>query len=98
MFFLDGLELNDCANGDIYRALDHVLEHGDTVPTDEMDQRVAELFMFDFEQSGIHLNENKRQKFVQLNESILMLGTYFMKGTQTSSAISKDKLLSFIFI
>ena len=79
-------------NTDIYRALDHVLEHGDTVPTDEMDQRVAELFMFDFEQSGIHLNENKRQKFVQLNESILMLGTYFMKGTQTSSAISKDKL------
>jgi hypothetical protein len=27
-------------NTDIYRALDHVLEHGDTVPTDEMDQRV----------------------------------------------------------
>jgi intermediate peptidase len=38
------------------------LEHGDTVPTDEMDQRVAELFMFDFEQSGIHLNENKVSK------------------------------------
>lgn len=79
-------------NTDIYIALSHVLEHGDIVPTDEVDTRVGELFLFDFEQSGIHLTESKKQKFVQLNENILMLGTYFMKGTQTSSAISKDKL------
>ena len=43
--------------------------NGDKVPTDELDQRVAQLFMFDFEQSGIHLDEDKVCFF--LNPSIL---------------------------
>lgn len=79
-------------NTDIYYALSDVLSSGDIVPTDDIDQRVGELFLFDFEQSGIHLPEDKRKKFVQLNENILILGTYFMKGTQNTAAISKHKL------
>lgn len=79
-------------NTEIYRALCRVIEHGDIIPTDEMDQRVGELFLFDFEQSGIHLTEDKRKKFVQLNENIMLLGTHFMKGTQSARAIYKQNL------
>ncbi|KAJ8310587.1 hypothetical protein KUTeg_012452 [Tegillarca granosa] len=46
-------------NTDIHSVLKHILENGDVVPTDELDKRLAELFMFDFEQSGIHLDAEK---------------------------------------
>ena len=46
-------------NVDIYKVLQEVLDNGDIVETDEVDQRVGELFLFDFQQSGIHLE--KRQ-------------------------------------
>ncbi|KAL5005156.1 hypothetical protein ScPMuIL_018612 [Solemya velum] len=81
-------------NTDIHRVLKDVLENGDVVPTDSVDRRVAELFMFDFEQSGIHLDDKTRKKFVELNESIFMLGTYFMRGTQQSTAVPREQLPS----
>ncbi|KAK7477149.1 hypothetical protein BaRGS_00031638 [Batillaria attramentaria] len=46
-------------NTAIHSALKHVLDHGDVMAMDEVDKRVSELFMFDFEQSGIHLEEGK---------------------------------------
>lgn len=67
-------------NTSIYEALKRVLVKGDEFGMDEIDQRVAELFMFDFEQSGIHLSKENREMFVRLNESILSLGTFFMQG------------------
>ncbi|KAJ8310607.1 hypothetical protein KUTeg_012472 [Tegillarca granosa] len=69
-------------NTDIHSVLKHILENGDVVPTDELDKRLAELFMFDFEQSGIHLDAEKRTKFVQLNDSALRYGHHFVQGTQ----------------
>ena len=45
-------------NVPIYKALKDVVENGDKAATDAVDRRVAELFLFDFEQSGIHLEEN----------------------------------------
>lgn len=87
-------------NVNIHRALRDVLSNKENPEGDEIDQRVAELFMFDFEQSGIHLEEKKRQEFVQLNENILMLGTYFQQGCQKPMSISKDKLpehLKYVF-
>ncbi|ELU11712.1 hypothetical protein CAPTEDRAFT_198580 [Capitella teleta] len=60
-------------NVDIHRSLSNVLKNGDSFETDAIDDRVAELFMFDFEQSGIHLPEDKRRIFVELNEKIHML-------------------------
>lgn len=39
--------------------LKHIIENGDVIPTDDLDKRLAELFMFDFEQSGIHLDAEK---------------------------------------
>lgn len=79
-------------NQDIYKALKHVVENGDIVPTDEVDQHVARLFQFDFEQSGIHLDEEKRKRVVKLNECILQTGALFMQGTSLARAVPKEKL------
>ncbi|XP_013074973.2 mitochondrial intermediate peptidase-like [Biomphalaria glabrata] len=79
-------------NTDLYKALKTILEEGDTLPTDDVDRRVTELFMFDFEQSGIHLNEAQREQFVKLNERIHMLGTIFQRGAQKPVSIQKNVL------
>ncbi|XP_041975580.1 mitochondrial intermediate peptidase [Aricia agestis] len=44
------------------------------------DKHLAELFLFDFEQSGIQLEEEKRQEVVALNDLILQSGQQFMAG------------------
>ncbi|KAK3605604.1 hypothetical protein CHS0354_027266 [Potamilus streckersoni] len=89
---LSGLVEKLNTNIDIHAALKKVLQEGDVIPTDARDRRVAELFMFDFEQSGIHLPEEKRKKFVKLNENIILLGNYFMEGTHAAVAVEKSNL------
>ncbi|KAI5645048.1 peptidase family m3 domain-containing protein [Phthorimaea operculella] len=44
------------------------------------DQHLAELFVFDFEQSGIQLDEEPRKQVVALNDLILQTGQRFMAG------------------
>lgn len=58
--------------------------------TSDVDEHVAKLFMFDFELCGIHLEEEKRQKVVELNDSILQLGQRFMAGSVTPRAVFCD--------
>ena len=48
-----------------------------TLPTDDVDNHVAKLFLLDFYQCGIHLPDEDRQKVVELNDSILQLGQQF---------------------
>ncbi|KAF2973735.1 hypothetical protein EK904_004577, partial [Melospiza melodia maxima] len=55
-------------------------------------RRVAELFMFDFEISGIHLDEEKRKKAVELNVRILDLCNEFLIGTHIPNKIDKHVL------
>ncbi|NXL59064.1 MIPEP peptidase, partial [Chordeiles acutipennis] len=55
-------------------------------------RRVAELFMFDFEISGIHLDEEKRKKAVNLNVRILDLCNEFLTGTHLPNKIDKHIL------
>ncbi|NXH28448.1 MIPEP peptidase, partial [Myiagra hebetior] len=55
-------------------------------------RRVAELFMFDFEISGIHLDEEKRKKAVDLNIRILDLCNEFLIGTHIPNKIDKHVL------
>ncbi|XP_025052386.1 mitochondrial intermediate peptidase [Alligator sinensis] len=55
-------------------------------------RRVAELFMFDFEISGIHLDEEKRKKAVNLNVRILDLCNEFLMGTHLPNKIDKCNL------
>jgi len=76
----------------IYSALKSVLDNGDVVPTDEVDRRVAELFLFDFEQSGIHLPASDRCRFVELSERILALGSAFMRGCHRSVYVRRGSL------
>ncbi|XP_071660356.1 mitochondrial intermediate peptidase isoform X1 [Patagioenas fasciata] len=55
-------------------------------------RRVAELFMFDFEISGIHLDEEKRKKAVHLNVRILDLCNEFLTGAHLPNKIDKHVL------
>lgn len=76
----------------IYSSLKSVLNNGDVVPTDDVDRRVAELFLFDFEQSGIHLPSSDRGRFVELSERILSLGSAFMHGCHRSVYVRRNSL------
>lgn len=68
-------ELN--TNPGLYNALGKLLSGSVEHQMDEETERVGELFLFDFEQSGIHLNEEKRRYFVELQEAILVIGAQF---------------------
>lgn len=46
-------------NLSLYESLKKVAENGDLFATDAIDDHVVDLFLFDFEQSGIHLCESK---------------------------------------
>uniref|UniRef100_A0A182FFY8 Peptidase M3A/M3B catalytic domain-containing protein n=1 Tax=Anopheles albimanus TaxID=7167 RepID=A0A182FFY8_ANOAL len=76
----------------LYRALRAVVERGDRMETTDVDKHVASLFLFDFEQCGIHLKESDRQRVVHLNDCILQLGQRFMAGAVHPRSISKSVL------
>ncbi|CAD7014867.1 unnamed protein product [Ceratitis capitata] len=78
----------------LYMALRNVVDNGDYVPTTDVDKHVSNLFLFDFEQSGIHLPEEQRQKVVRLNEYILQLGQKFMAGAVQPSIIRRTEVPS----
>lgn len=59
----------------LYQSLRNSVENGTCG-----DHHLAELFLFDFEQSGIHLPDGPRQKVVALNDLILQTGQQFMAG------------------
>ncbi|OWR42103.1 mitochondrial intermediate peptidase [Danaus plexippus plexippus] len=59
----------------LYQSLRNSVENGTCG-----DRHLAELFLFDFEQSGIHLPDGPRQKVVALNDLILQTGQQFMAG------------------
>ncbi|XP_061709331.1 mitochondrial intermediate peptidase [Cydia pomonella] len=54
------------------------------------DQHLAELFLFDFEQSGIQLENNKRKKVVGLNNLILQTGQRFMAGAARPRRVPRE--------
>lgn len=68
---------------DLYKVLKEVVTKGDKFLTNEIDNHVASLFLFDFEQSGIHLSKFERQKVVALNDAILNLGQQFVTASAT---------------
>lgn len=59
----------------LYNSLQHVIKNGDIESTTDIDNHVAGLFSADFEQSGIHLQEEQRQEVVNLNDFILQVIT-----------------------
>ncbi|CAO1634326.1 unnamed protein product [Parajaminaea phylloscopi] len=56
---------------------------------------VADVFLRDFERSGIHLPDRQREKFVELSDDILVLGRTFMQAgiglDEGASAMQKGK-------
>lgn len=89
-FFLCFLRLN--THKELYETLKRAWLKGDSIPMDEVDKHVVELFLFDFEQSGIHLDEKARQQVVYLNDCILRLGQRFMAGALTPRTVSGKSL------
>lgn len=80
-------------NVDLCQSLKNLLENEAVLATLDSDtRRVAELFMFDFEISGIHLDESKRSKAVALNVKLLDLYHEFLSGSQLPNAIDKKVL------
>lgn len=59
---------------------------------DDLDEYVAKLFMFDFEQSAIHLDDDKRKLVLQLNESILKLGSIFAANANQGRFVNTSQL------
>nr|CAI5828877.1 unnamed protein product [Callosobruchus analis] len=78
----------------LYDALKHAVEQGDIVPYTETDKLVGELFLLDFEQCGIHLPEDERNRVVTLTNMILNLGQQFVAGTSTPRLVKKSQLPS----
>lgn len=54
------------------------------------DKHVAHLFLFDFEQSGIHLDEKPRERVVRLNDTILQTGQRFMASATSVRHVPKE--------
>jgi len=79
-------------NAAIYSALEKALAEGDVNPVDEMERRVGELLLFDFQQSGIQLPEKQRQRFVQLNEAIHTVGNRFSQNASLGRSVSRSVL------
>lgn len=59
----------------------------DLVNMDECDKRVCNLFLIDFEQSGIHLDQSKRNKFVKINDQLVDVLMKFQINSQAPSYI-----------
>lgn len=76
----------------LFQSLKNVCENGDKFPTNEIDDHVAKLFLFDFEQCGIHLDDAARKRVVYLNDCILQLGQRFMSGAINPRKVSKEIL------
>ena len=72
----------------LYEALKNALD-AESVRTqmDSVTEYVGRLFLFDFEQSGIHLEEQKRQRAVSLHETILTLGAQFTHGASAPTEL-----------
>lgn len=55
---------------------------------DECDKRVCRLLLADFEQSGIHLDEGARNRFVHVNDELVAVLMQFQINTQEPSLVA----------
>ncbi|EZA60986.1 Mitochondrial intermediate peptidase [Ooceraea biroi] len=81
---------------ELYDSLKQVASNGDIQATADIDNHVAKLFLFDFEQCGIHLPERQRRRVVELNDYILQVGQRFMAGAVSPRLVDANLLPDFI--
>ncbi|XP_050515762.1 mitochondrial intermediate peptidase [Diabrotica virgifera virgifera] len=78
-------------NIELYKALKQAVK-SDIVKNTPLDKHVGELFLIDFEQCGIHLPDNERNKVVNLTNNIFSLGQHFVTNSSTPRVIKKSVL------
>lgn len=79
-------------HSELFEVLRKVVVDGDRYPEEDVDKHVAKLFLQDFLQCGIHLEERSRHRVVELNDRILQLGQQFAAGTHKSKSVKKSVL------
>ncbi|KAM4796473.1 mitochondrial intermediate peptidase [Rhinophrynus dorsalis] len=80
-------------NVELCKSLRDLLENKKVMESlDPETRRVAELFLIDFEISGIHLDEEKRQKAVNLNVLISDLSSDFLIRSNLPNRIERQAL------
>ncbi|XP_018427506.1 PREDICTED: mitochondrial intermediate peptidase [Nanorana parkeri] len=80
-------------NVELCQSLRELLENKSVLDSlDPETRRVAELFLFDFEISGIHLDREKRQKAVNLNVVIADLSSDFLMGSNLPNKIETNAI------
>lgn len=55
---------------------------------DDCDKRVCRLLLADFEQSGIHLDEEARNKFVHINDELVSVLMQFQINSQAPAVVA----------
>ncbi|XP_070685069.1 mitochondrial intermediate peptidase-like [Pempheris klunzingeri] len=80
-------------NVELCKSLKKLLEDPDVVAQLDADtRRVAELFMFDFEISGIHLDGKQRKEAVSLHVKLLDLNNEFLVGSHLPNRIARSAI------
>ncbi|KAF3692966.1 Mitochondrial intermediate peptidase [Channa argus] len=80
-------------NTELCTSLKKLLDNPDIVAQLDPDtRRVAELFMFDFEISGIHLDDKLRKEAVALHVKLLDLSNEFLVGSHMPNRIARSAL------
>jgi hypothetical protein len=77
-------------NYELYAKLKSSLQeksNQDWLNMDECDRRVCNLFLIDFELSGIHLDQSKRNSFVKINDKLVDVLMKFQINSQAPSYI-----------
>jgi intermediate peptidase len=77
-------------NSDLYKLLNASLDTQSTHHPilDECDKRVTKLYLVDFEQSGIHLDKNKRDSFVRVNNELIEVLMKFQVNSQMPAEVT----------
>uniref|UniRef100_A0A0K0DYP4 Peptidase_M3 domain-containing protein n=1 Tax=Strongyloides stercoralis TaxID=6248 RepID=A0A0K0DYP4_STRER len=84
-------------NSSLYNALKKSLVD-EKYKLDEIDIRTLKMFLEDFEQSGIHLSDEKKAQFVNLSNEIFYYGTEFTSGIESSIPLTMtERLKKFIY-
>ena len=75
----------------LHRSLDNFLKSGAFSSVDDVTKRTSELFMHDFNVSGIHLEREQREAVVELNRRLLELSHQFVSCASFPTVIPRDQ-------
>ncbi|WKY06623.1 hypothetical protein Q1695_006646 [Nippostrongylus brasiliensis] len=87
---IDYCELVESLN--TFTALYHLLKNSkekEASRLDEIDKRTIDLFLNEFEQSGVHLPDAERAEFVRLSGEIFKVSTEFQTGCDQEVVVSR---------